>query len=465
MNSALNELLRIRNRIDTGPVKVLGTDPIYSTNFKVAETAAGVLAATGVAISDIWEMKTGRRQNVSVDVRHAAAAINSHNYLFFGQPDGSYQPKEDSPLAQMAYDIIKAYPTKDGRWYLPHLGIKHLKERVLGILGCEMTMESISAAVAKWDAEELDQALAEANTCGGIIRSEEEWLRHPHGQALAAQAVVEIEKIGDSDPEPFPEDGPALKGIRALDLTRILAGPVAARTLSEHGADVLMVAAKGIPQLKKFVIDLSHGKRSCFLDLNVADEAVRLKELVKDADVFSQGYRPGVLEARGLGPKELAALRPGLVYTTINCYGSGGPFSNRGGWEQVAQSVTGISHEVDNQPTLLPVYICDYMTGYLGAYGTMLALAKRAKEGGSYHVKVSLCQSAMFLQRQGRTTYPEEGMGLSPEEVAPLQIDSDTTYGKLRHLGPVIRFSETTPKWSSPTPALGGDAAEWLDLS
>ncbi|MEH6404183.1 MAG: CoA transferase [Sneathiella sp.] len=465
MNAALRELLQIRNRADDGSVEISGNDPVYSTNFKVTETAAGVLAATGVAVSDIWEMKTGRRQNVSVDIRHAAAAINSHSYLSYRQPDGSYVPKEDSPMAQMAYDIVKAYPTKDGRWYLPHFGIKHLKERVLGILDCEMSMDSVAAAVAKWDAEALDDALAAANTCGGIIRSEEEWLNHPHGQALAAQAVVEIEKIGDSDPEPFSEGGPALHGIRALDLTRILAGPVAARTLSEHGADVLMVAAKGIPQLKKFVIDLSHGKRSCFLDLNMAEEAARLKELVKDADVFSQGYRPGVLDARGFGPEELAALRPGLVYTSINCYGSGGPFSDRGGWEQVAQSVTGISHEVSNPPALLPVFVCDYMTGYLGAYGTMLALAKRAKEGGSYHVKVSLCQSAMFLQRQGRVAYPQEGMGLTGEEVAPLQIDSDTTYGQLRHLGPVVKFSETTPKWSCPSPALGGDAAEWLDRS
>ncbi len=462
MNTALNELLQIRNRQDDGSVDIIGNDPIYPTNFKVAETAASVLAATGVAVSDIWEMKTGRRQNVSVDTRHAAAAINSHSYLQYREPDGSYQARPDSPLAQMAYDTVKAYPTKDGRWYLPHFGMRHLKAKVLNILDCEMNMDSIAAGVAKWDAEELDTAIAEANTCGGIIRSEAEWLAHPHGQALAAQAVVEIEKIGESDPEPFPEDGPALNGIKVLDLTRILAGPVAARTLAEHGADVLMVAAKGIPQLKKFVIDLSHGKRSCYLDMNVAEEAAHLKELIKGADVFSQGYRPGVLEARGFGPEELAAHRPGLIYTSINCYGSGGPFSDRGGWEQVAQSVTGISHEVGNPPELLPVFVCDYMTGYLGAYGTMLALAKRAVDGGSYHVKVSLCQSAMFLQRQGRVNASKPIVGLSDEELAPLQLDSDTSYGQIRHLGPVVQFSETISKWSCPSPALGGDTAEWL---
>ncbi|WP_339712537.1 CoA transferase [uncultured Sneathiella sp.] len=462
MNTAFQELLEIRNRADMPTVKITGSDPVYSSRFKIAETGAAVLAATGVAISDIWEMKTGRPQDVSVDVRHAAAALNSVAHLMLRQPDGAYKVYGDSPLAQMAYDTIRAYPTKDGRWFMPHFGMKQLKERVLEILDCEQTQESIAKAVAKWDAEDLDQTIAAANACGGIARTEEEWRNHPHGRALAAQAVVEIEKIGDSAPEPFPEGGPALQGVRVLDLTRILAGPVAARTMAEHGADVLMVSAPHVPQIKKFVLELSHGKRSCFLDLNTPEEAARLKDLVRGADVFSQGYRPGVLEARGFGPEELARERPGLVYTSINCYGSGGPLSNRGGWEQIAQTVTGISQEVGNPPELLPVYFCDYSTGYLGAYGTLLALARRAVEGGSYHVRVSLCRSAMFLQDQGRIDYPSEGMGIPDEEARSLQMDSETTYGQVRHLGPVIRFSESTPGWSWPSPALGADKAEWL---
>ncbi|MCF8466700.1 MAG: CoA transferase [Sneathiella sp.] len=463
MNAAFQELLQIRNREEAPSVEITGSDPVYSTRFKVAQTGAAVLAATGVAISDIWEMKTGRPQTVSVDVRHAAMALNSVAHLMDRQVDGSYKVRGDSLLSQMAYETIRAYPTKDGRWFMPHFGMKQLKERVLGILDCEQTQESIARAVAKWDAEELDQTIAAANACGGIVRSEEEWRRHPHGQALAAQAVVEIEKIGDSDPEPFPEGGPALQGVRVLDLTRILAGPVAARTMAEHGADVLMVGARHVPQIKKFVLELSHGKRSCFLDLNTAEESARLKDLVRGADVFSQGYRPGVLEARGFGPEELAVARPGLIYTSINCYGSGGPFSNRGGWEQIAQTVTGISQEVGIPPKLLPVYFCDYSTGYLGAYGTLLALARRAVEGGSYHVKVSLCRSAMFLQDQGRIDYPREGMGISDEEARPLQMESETTYGPIRHLGPVIRFSESKPGWAWPSPALGADKAEWLE--
>jgi crotonobetainyl-CoA:carnitine CoA-transferase CaiB-like acyl-CoA transferase len=297
-----------------------------------------------------------------------------------------------------------------------------------------------------------------------MVRENAEWLEHPHGRALAARPVVEIEKIADSDPEPFPAEGRALEGIRVLDLTRILAGPVAARTCAEHGADVLMVAAKRLPQIKNFVIDLSHGKRSCYLDLGVPEEAARLKELVREADVFSQGYRPEVLATRGFGPEELAALRPGLVYTTISCFGAHGPLRDRAGWEQVAQSVTGICHDggVDH-PALLPAPACDYTTGYLGAYGTLLALARRAVEGGSYHVNVSLCQSGMFLYRQGKVDYPGPDLDLSPTEAAELQMDSDTAYGAIRHLAPVIKFSETTPGWSRPSPALGSDAPEWLN--
>ena len=468
MNPAFDELMTIRGRPGHGAARITGADPVYSTPFKVAETGAAVLGAVGVAVSDIWEMKSGRRQTVSIDVRHAAAALQSFAYLQTRQADGSYQTYGNSPAADANYRITQPFPTRDGRWFLPHFGIAHLKERVLGVLKCEGTPEAVAMAVSQWDALDLEDAIAEARACGGMVRTSAEWLDHPHGQSLAARPVVEIEKIGDSPPEPFPDSGRPLAGIRVLDLTRILAGPVAARTCAEHGADVLMVSARGMPQIRNFVIDLSHGKRSCYLDLNEREEAAQLGELVRGADVFSQGYRPGVLAARGFGPAELAALRPGLIYTSINCFGDHGPFAQRAGWEQVAQSVTGICRDhgaaVDQagRPTLLPVPVCDYTTGYLGAYGTLLALARRARDGGSYHVKVSLCQTGMFLQRQGMVDVPAPDMDLAPEEGAALQITSDTAYGQIRHLAPVVRFSETTPAWSRPAPALGADAAEWL---
>ena len=299
-----------------------------------------------------------------------------------------------------------------------------------------------------------------------MVRSNEEWLRHPHGQAVAALPLVQITRIGDSDPEPFPDGGPPLAGIRVLDLTRILAGPIAARTLAEHGADVLMVTAEGLPQVEEHVLDTSHGKRSTFLNLKRDDDLARLKELARNADVFSQGYRPGVMRGFGLSPEALAELRPGIVTVSISCYGSAGPFRDRAGWEQVAQTVSGICHEGgEDGPALLPAAACDYTTGYLGAYGAMLALKRRAVTGGSYHVQVSLCQSALYIYGHGKTGIQGENMDLSDAELGELRIQSDTAMGPIRHLAPVLKLSETPPRWARPTPLFGGDEAAWLSAA
>ena len=477
MNAAFKEVMEIRGEglpVD-GEVEITGADPVLSTRFKIGEVCASVLAGIGVAVSDIWALKTGRRQKAAIDVRRAAATLRSTRYMQRPGTDGAFELVVNKKHEAMI-KITQPWPTKDGRWFLPHFGLPNLQKRVLGVLGCEANPESVSKAVAGWDALDLEAAIDEARGCGAMVRSNAEWLDHPHGKALEAKPIVEIIKIADSDPEPIPPelspgaDRP-LSGIRALDLTRILAGPIAARTLAENGADVLMVAAEHLPQIAEHVMDTSHGKRSCYLDLKTAEDAARLKELVRGADVFSQGYRPGMLDDLGFGPEDLAELRPGIVYLSISCFGADGPFSHRGGWEQIAQTVTGICKDggpnqsgdrPEGRPTLLPGAACDYITGYLGAYGALLALARRAREGGSYHVRVSLCQSGMFIYRQGKTEPVEPDMDLSAAELAALRIDSQPAHGPLRHLGPVLHLSETQPHWVRPTPILGADAPEWL---
>ena len=192
--------------------------------------------------------------------------------------------------------MTQPWPTKDGRWFLPHFGLPNLKERVMGVLGCDSNPGAMAAAVVKWDALDLEAAIEEARGCGGMVRSNEEWLASPHGQALAGKPVVEIIKIADSDPEPLPHnvggDERPLSGIRALDLTRILAGPIAARTLAENGADVLMVTAENLPQIKEHVMDTNQGKRSCYLDLKSTEGAARLKELVGDTLCLPRATAP-----------------------------------------------------------------------------------------------------------------------------------------------------------------------------
>lgn len=464
MKTSFEEVMDIRGlgMPAEGNVKITGADPVFSTRFKIGETCASVIAGIGVAVSDLWEMKTDKRQNVAIDVRSAAAAVASKNYLQMPGPDGAFTPVKNSHFE----DMIRAtqpWPTRDGRWFLPHFGLPNLQKRVLGVLGCELTPASVSKAVAKWDALDLEAAIDEIRACGAMVRSNEEWLAHPHGQILQAKPTVEIIKIADSAPEPMPAGDRPLSGIRALDLTRILAGPIAARTLAEHGADVLMVTADGLPQIREHVIDTSHGKRSCYLNLKQSTDLATLKELVRGVDVFSQGYRPGTMDAFGFSPEDLAALRPGIISLSISCFGEGGPFSHRAGWEQVAQTVSGICHDGSpEKPTLLPAPACDYTTGYLGAYGVLLALARRAREGGSYQVRVSLCQSAMFIYRQGKTRVVTPDMGLSRQERDNLCIETDTAHGPLRHLSPVLKLSQTPPYWDRPTPALGSNAPKWL---
>jgi crotonobetainyl-CoA:carnitine CoA-transferase CaiB-like acyl-CoA transferase len=471
--TAFEEVMGIRGafsgleRPETSAVTLTGTDPVLSTRFKIGETCAAVLGGVGVAISDIWELKTGRRQSVSVDARHAAAGLRSSVYLQRPGPDGEFEPVVNKHHRAMIA-ITQPWSTKDGRWVLPHFGLPNLQAQMLRLLGCEPNPQSVASAVAKWDALDLEAAIDEARVCGGMVRSNEEWLRHAHGQVLAAKPIVEIFKIGDSDPEPLPRGGRPLSGIRALDLTRILAGPMAARTLAEHGADVLMVTAERLPQIPEHVLDTSHGKRSCFLDLTQAEDVAHLKTLIAGADVFSQGYRPGAIGGLGFGPEEVAGLRPGIIYVSISCYGADGPLGHRAGWEQVAQTMTGLCHEGcagtrPNGPALLPAAACDYTTGYLAAYGVLLALAARARNGGSYHVRASLCQSGMFIYRQGKVAFPGHDLDLSSAELQVIRIESRPKSGPLRHLGPILRLSETAPHWTLPTPQLGRDSPEWLE--
>ncbi len=467
---ALAELMAIRGQDGLAPneLSMTGNDPFFPTPFRVGETAAAALAAIGIAANDLWQIRTGLRQKIKVEVSHAAATLRTVDYTRALNQNGQYEHVPIPAAMTHMLGVTQPWPTKDGHWLLPHLNLPHLSRRVLEVLSCDDTPEAVSQAVSGWEGTALEDAIAQARACGGMIRSPQEWLEHPQGRYLAARPVIEITKISDTAPEPLHSGDRPLSGVRVLDLTRILAGPVAGRALAEHGADVLMVGAEGLPQTPEHVRDTSHGKRSCFLNLNDASQAAELKALVGQADVFVNGYRPGRLASHGFAVEDLVKQRPGLVVVSISCFGSGGPWATRAGWEQVAQAVTGICHTnglltQSGQPKLVFAPLCDYTTGYLAALGTMLALARRAREGGSYHVQVSLCQSAMFVQRQGVLESFAAAPGhLMEDELEKLQVQANTCYGQLKTLGPVLQMSSTTPRWDRPSPRLGSDAAVWL---
>jgi hypothetical protein len=315
---------------------------------------------------------------------------------------------------------------------------------------------------------DLENAIAEAGLCGAMARSAQEWDESEQGRIIAARPVVEVIKIADGPPMPPPPGDAPLAGLRVLDLTRVLAGPTCGRTLAQHGAEVLYVASPKLPATEFFVSDVNHGKLSTWLDLTTPGDLDRLKALVAEADVFSQGYRLGSLERMGLGPLDLARLRAGIVYTSINAYGHEGPWANRPGWEQLAQTATGMAeiHGAmlgDASPQLQPAAVTDYMTGFLAAFGTMVALDRRARFGGSYMVRVSLAQTAMWLRALGLKSADEMAaiQPVGPAEIDGWRIDSPSGFGVIRQLRPPVQLSATPARWTRPTVPLGTHSPAW----
>lgn len=437
-----------------GEVTISGRDPIWGAKYPIGEAAAVVLAAIGVAVNDLWELRTGRRQQVHVDVRRAAASLRGHWYQLL---DGEETPRED----HLGLVYSDRYRCRDGRWIQLHGGFPHLGEGTSKVIGSDHTQESIAAAVARWDSFELEEALAAAGMCGVVCRTGEEWRDTEQGKALLTVPPVHVVKIGESDPMPLPAGDRPLAGLKALDLTRVLAGPVSGRTLAEHGAEVLHVTSPKLPSVPPYVLATNPGKLSAYLDLDSPDQADQLLSLTADADLFVQGYRAGALERRGFGVEELVRRHPGLIYVSVNCYGPVGPWRNRPGWEQLGQSATGlaIGQGGPEHPTLMPAQACDYTTGYFTALGALIALGRRAREGGSYHVSASLCQTGMWLERLGMRCDPDDAMGLG--DLSDLYVHYDTTVGRLSQFKPALDLSETPPHWARPAVPLGTHTPTW----
>ena len=465
-NDALRTLLPIAGWTEdrTREVEITGdSDPILPTPFLIGETSAAALSAVGLAVSDLWDLRTGRRQEIAVDTRQATASLRSGNYM---QMDGT-------PVSPDRNPVMGGYPAMNGRWSYLHCNFPNHRAAALSVLGVEEDREAMARAVAKWDALELEEAIIAANGAGGMVRTMDEWAQHPQGVAVASLPLLEIVKIGDSPSEKLPDGDRPLSGIRVLDLTRVLAGPTCARTLAEHGADVLKVTGPHLPSIGHQEYDTGHGKLSTHLDLREPDDLEIMRGLVREADVFSQGYRPGTLAKRGLSPEALAEIRPGIVYVSLSAFSHVGPWASRRGFDTVVQTVSGITDRQGELfigdspgPQFYPVSAIDYLTGYLMAFGALVALARRTTEGGSWLVRVSLAQIGRWLVERGQT--PEANLHDIPEQFTPEELKrwsmtSDTPMGKLGHLGPVVRLSETPPHWSRTSVPLGYNEPVWPD--
>jgi hypothetical protein len=298
------------------------------------------------------------------------------------------------------------------------------------------------------------------------MRSFAEWDAHPQGRAVAGLPVFSIERIGAAPAEHLPPGARPLSGVRVLDFTRIIAGPVAGRTLAAHGADVLLVTSPHLPSVEHLVIDTGRGKLSTHIDLR--DPAARdgLNGLLRSADVFVQGYRPAGLAALGFGPEEAAKIRPGIVYVSLSAYGHEGPWRGRRGYDSLVQTASGFNHAEaqaagSDKPYPLPMQVLDHASGYFMAFGAMTALARRAREGGSWHVRVSLAQTGHWVRNLGRI---EDGLSCPDpkiDDVRDLVEEADSSFGRLTFVRHAARLSQTSPQWVRSSVPLGTHPPAW----
>ena len=438
-----------------------GADPVLPTSFRLGETSAATLAAVGLAAAELWTLRTGREQTVTVDARQSTASLRSSKYL---RVDGEPGKPEHN-------EVMGFFPAKHGRWSYLHCNFPHHRAAAMRVLGTPEKRDAVLKAVAQWDAFELEEAIFAAGGAGGMVRSMQEWAQHPQGAAIASLPLMEIFKIGDSAPEKLPHGDRPLSGIRVLDMTRVIAGPTCARTIAEHGADVLKITAPHLPSLGYQEFETGLGKLSAHLDLRVAKDFETMQGLIRETDIFVQGYRPGTLAARGLSPEALAQLRPGIVCVSLSAFSHIGPWASRRGFDTAVQAVSGIALRqgalfpgAEPGPQFYPASAVDYLTGYLMAFGAMVALARRTREGGSWMVRISLAQVGRWLINRGEI--PDAALKGIPKEFTAEELErwsmaSDSPAAKLQHFKPVVQMSETMPRWTRPAVPLGYHKAVW----
>ena len=358
--------------------------------------------------------------------------------------------------------IAGLYQTSDG-WVRLHTNFAHHRDGVLRLLGCSADRAAVAAALLSRSAIAFEDEAAAAGLCVTALRTTGQWLATPQGRAVS-DTPVRIEQIGDAPVQPLPPGDRPLSDVRVLDLTRIIAGPAATRTLAAHGAEVLLVTSPNLPSIPSLVIDTGRGKRSASLDLRQATGRDMLVDLLRGVDVFVQGYRPGGLAALGFSPAQVAELRPGIVTASLTAYGDEGPWAGRRGFDSLVQTASGFNADErdaagDHKPRPLPCQALDHASGALLAFGVQVALHRRATVGGSWHVRVSLAATGKWIRSLGRVS---DGFAVGAPGFEDRLETVPSGFGTLTAVRHAVELSETQPFWSHPSVPLGTDRAGWL---
>ncbi|MFI5675796.1 CoA transferase [Streptomyces cellulosae] len=431
----------------------------------VRELARACVGVCALAAAELGARRAGLAEVPAVRVDDGAVAtafVSERHLLIDGRAPVAFAP------------LSRFWRTADG-WVRTHANYPHHRQRLLAALGLpEGLVPSVESALAERSALEVEEAVYTAGGLAVALRTPEEWAAHAQGAAVAARPLVERERL-DSAPArvlapiaPADDGTPLLPaaGLRVLDLTRVIAGPVATRTLALLGADVLRVDAPQVPEIPDAHADTGFGKRSATLDL--AADGRAFEELLAAADVVVTGYRPGALDRFGLSARALAERRPGVVVAQLSAWGAYGPWGGRRGFDSLVQVATGIAAAEGSpeQPGALPAQALDHGTGYLLAAAVLRALTEQSHEGGGRVVRLALAGTAQWLMngvghdRAGETSYDGAG-GTVYDGAGPWLAEADSALGRLRYARSPLSFAGGPPDWTRPPGPWGADAPRW----
>lgn len=378
-----------------------------------------------------------------MDGRIAALAFGSERWLRIG----------GAPPAAAWAELSGDYRAADG-WVRLHCNYPQHARAACRALSVPADRTAVAEAVSLRPALEIEEGVLAAGGVAAAMRTAAEWRAHPAGRAARSSPLVTVDRLDAERRQRTPADRP-LAGMRVLELTHVLAGPVCGRTLAAHGADVLHVGAAHLPTVRRLVIDTGFGKRTTHLDLRTGADRETLRRLVAEADVFVQSFRPGTLAARGFGFDELARLRPGIVVVHLSAYGHVGPWRSRRGFDSLVQMATGIADEAAaGRPVPLPVQALDHAMGWLAAATVCTLLRRQATEGGSWLARLSLARVAAWLDDLGRQ---EPGASLEPSELARI----DSPFGTLSYLPIPGSIAAARPRYDHAPHLPGSDRPVW----
>ncbi|MFF1295377.1 MULTISPECIES: CoA transferase [unclassified Streptomyces] len=422
---------------------------VLQARLPVRELARACVEACARAAAGLGARRAGLGEvpPVRVDDGAVATAFVSERHLLIN----GRAPVNFAPLSRF-------WRTADG-WVRTHANYPHHRERLLAVMG---PPDSLEAAFAERSALEIEEAVYAAGGLAVALRTPQEWAAHPQAVAVAERPLAERARLDSARARAFtPLDGAPLlpaAGLRVLDLTRVIAGPVATRTLALLGADVLRLDAPRLPELPDQHADTGFGKRSATLDL--AADRRTFEELLSAADVVVTGYRPGALDRFGLSPRALAERRPGIVVAQLSAWGAYGPWRERRGFDSLVQVATGIAAVEGSveQPGALPAQALDHGTGYLLAAEVLRALTEQSEEGGSRFAGLALARTAEWLMNGIPADSPGDASYDGPDAWL---AETDSGIGRLRYALPPVSFAGGPTDWARPPGPWGADPARW----